>query len=82
MGMFICLAIYHFFQAKKKIKEIKSDAQVKAINGLNLGISEFIKDFNSYVGEQNKNNKRINIIQGIGYTVAALTALYSFLLFL
>ena len=76
--IFISLAIYHFYQAKFIIRRIESKAGVKSVNGVNLGIGEFISEFNGYIDKQNISNRRINIIQGIGYIGASATALLSF----
>ena len=78
--IFIGLALFHFFQSRKKIKPIESKAKVKSINGLNLGIAEFIDDFNFYIGEINKQNKKMNIATSIGYFAAFLTSVYSYYL--
>lgn len=74
------LAIYHFRQARLKVEKIESKAKIKSINGTNLGIAEFISEFNNYIDKQNTSNRIINIIQGVGYLSAAATALFSFFL--
>ena len=78
--VFFGLAIFHFKQATKSIKPIENKAQIKRINGINLGINEFVNDFNTYVADINKDNKRINIVAGIGYVAALFTSAYSFLI--
>lgn len=78
--VFFGLAIFHFKQTTKSINPITNKAQIKRINGINLGINEFIIDFNAYIADVNKNNKRINIVAGIGYVAALLTSIYSFLI--
>ncbi len=78
--IFIALARYHFRQSRFKIENIESKANIKTINGTNLGIAEFISEFNGYIDKQNRSNKEINIVQSVGYLVAAATALFSFFL--
>ena len=79
-GTFVCLASFHFFLAKTTIKRVDNQARVKTINGQNLGIAEFINDFNHYIDKQNNSNRLINILQSIGYGLAAATAFFSFFL--
>ena len=78
--VFIVLATHHFRQARFKMRKIESKAKIKSINGANLRIAEFISEFNDYIDKQNRSNKEINIVQGMGYVAAAATALFSFFL--
>lgn len=78
--IFIFFGIYHFCRSKKNISKIVSKAQVKGINGLNLGIKDFIDDFNNYVDELNRDNYKINLWTSIAYITNALIALFSYLI--
>jgi len=77
-GLFLALAFYNFYRATKTFKEIPNLAQVGGINGAKLGIKEGIDGFNKYIGELNRDNWWMNVSQGIGYTLAAATAVVSF----
>ena len=39
--------------------------------------TDLVNGFNTHIDELNQSNKIINIIQGTGYSLAALTALFS-----
>lgn len=72
------LAIFHFLQSNKSIKKPENKAKVKTINGVNLGINEFINDFGTYIDDLNKQNRIVNILTAIGYFIAFLTSLDSY----
>lgn len=76
--IFLILTLFHIYQSFQKIKKIESKAQVKSINGVNVGIHEFIQDFNLYLSKFNHQNKRINLITAIGYFTAFLTSIFSY----
>src|SRR3989344_1005365 len=76
--IFVCLAAYHFWEAFSKVAHIESKGNEKSINGVPVGISEFVGDFNTYIDGLNRRNMIVNIVTGAGYTAAALTALFSF----
>lgn len=76
--MFIILSIFHFYRSTKSIRHLKNMCGVKSINGIEIGADKFVDQFNKYVDEINSENKKINIITGIGYLLAALTALFSY----
>lgn len=78
--MFILLSSFHFFQATQIIKKPNNKAGIDSIEGIKLGISEFIHDFGFYVDDLNKQNKIINILTAIGYLFASVTAFYSYYL--
>ena len=48
------------------------------VNGLKTGVKEFIEDFNEYIAKLNKENKSLNLIASLGYLLASLTAIFSF----
>lgn len=76
--IFLCLAFYHFNKTRQKIGPFKNKGTLGSTNGLTVGLKEFVIDFNEYITEVNKNNKISNVIAGVGYLVASLTALVSF----
>ena len=77
-AIFVSLAVYHFWQSASKIKHIESKGRVKTINTVPLGIGEFVQDFNTYVDELNWRNRIVNVLTGVGYSAAALTAFFSY----
>jgi len=78
--IFLFLFTYHLYQSRQYIKKIENKAMAKTINGLNLGVGDFINDFNIYIENLNRQNKKINIATSLGYLVAFLTSIYSFYL--
>ncbi len=78
--IFVGLAIFHFNQSNKSIKKPENKAKVKTINGMNLGINEFINEFGVYVDDLNRQNRIINLFTAFGYIVAVLTSIYSYFL--
>lgn len=76
--MFIFLSVFHFCQSTKKIKKLKNVGDVASINGLKIGIKEFAEQFNDYINNLNKDNKKINIITALGYLAAAFASLFSY----
>jgi hypothetical protein len=78
--IFLILSIFHLYQSTQNIPKPENKAHVKSINGLNLGISEFVLDFNKYLEKLNNDNRKINIITCIGYLIACLTSIYSYYL--
>jgi hypothetical protein len=75
---FSAFAVYHFWRATKSHPKAPNTAAVKNINGVNLGIHEFIEGFNAYIENLNTDNRRINIWTGIAYAVNAAVALFSY----
>lgn len=75
--IFFALSVFHFIQSTRKIPKPKNSAGIKRINGVNLGIDEFIKDFGKYIDDSNIQNQRINTIAATGYFAAFLTSLLS-----
>lgn len=76
--IFLGLAFYHFNKVGQKIGPFKNKGTLGSTNGLTVGLKEFVIDFNEYITEVNKNNEVSNIIAGVGYLIASLTALASF----
>lgn len=78
--IFFLFSLYHFYRATKSISRASNVSAVKTINGLPLGIHEFIESFNSYIDILNKENRTINIVTGLAYLSASATALISYFL--
>lgn len=78
--MFAGLAAFHFYLAKQKIEPVENHGRIKSFNGAPLGVVETVNDLNLYIVKVNKSNRWSNIAQAFGYSLAALTALYSFFL--
>lgn len=77
---FFCAAICNVFVAFHSIGPFTKKGVVKAFGGHNLGVSEFIDDFNEYLESVNWSNKLINLITagvnifaGVAAFIAALT---------
>lgn len=79
--IFLILSTFHFYISFKNIKTPENiPAHLKSVNGVSIGIAEFISYFREYINDVNKSNKLINIIQGFGYLVAFATSVYSYYL--
>lgn len=68
------LAGYHLHLARQKIDPFKNYGSIKSINGIPIGIGEFVEGFNSYIENVNKANRSVNLAQVVGYIIAAITA--------
>lgn len=83
--LFLGLAIFHFLQARKKISQFQQSkrpgAGIGSVKFLGMDLDQLTTDladgFNTHIDELNQSNMLINIIQGVGYSLAALTALFS-----
>jgi uncharacterized membrane protein YidH (DUF202 family) len=78
--VFFLLAIFHFYQASKKIRAFENNAKLGSIMGVKVGLNEFIIEFNDYIGTMNKHNKWVNIMTAIGYLIASATCGFSYYL--
>ncbi|MFZ3069139.1 MAG: hypothetical protein WA052_02365 [Microgenomates group bacterium] len=78
--IFLMLTIFHFYQATRKIPKLKNKGEIKTINGVKMGMSEFVEDFGIYIDDSNKLNRTINVVQAFGYFAAFCTSVYSYLL--
>ena len=78
--MFAGLSLIHCKQSTKSIKKPDNYAKAKKVNGVRLGIAEFISYFQDYVDDLNKQTKRANKLAALGYLVASLTSFYSYYL--
>lgn len=75
--MYIGMAIFHFTQMWKRMPPFKNKGEIATINGLSVGVAEFVKEVNIYIGSVNKDAGRVNCLTGVSYLVAAAMALYS-----
>ena len=83
--LFLGLAMFHFFQSQKKVPHFQQSKRPGANRGsvkiLGMDIDQLttnlVNGFNTYIDELNRSNKATNIIQGVGYMLASLTALFS-----
>lgn len=82
--MFFCLGIVHVFFAQRDIPpfKIKAQGSVGKINGIpvHTGFKNFVKDFNSYLDDQNRSARSQNRVAVVGYFAASLTAFFSMVL--
>ena len=78
--IFLSLAIFRFIISKKKIESFEFEGRIGEINGVKLGMKEFAESFNKYLVQHNSNNRKVNIAAAIGYLIASLTAIISFIL--
>ena len=78
--MFAGLAAFHCYLTKQKIEPVENHGRIKTFNGVPLGVVETINDLNHYIENVNTSNRWSNIAQAFGYSLAALTALFSFFL--
>jgi len=83
--LFLALSIFHFVQARKKIPNYEQQRRPGANQGsvsilgedIDQQTANLANGLNTHIKELNNSNKKINIIQGIGYLLAFLTALFS-----
>tara|TARA_B100000315_G_C14327536_1_gene473743 strand:- start:106 stop:519 length:414 start_codon:yes stop_codon:yes gene_type:complete len=83
--LFSYLSYYHYEQSKFKYSEFKvtplDRGKVRiGITPINKPLKDFAKDFNKYLQKQNNLNEKQNKFSAIGYLIASLTALLSFVL--
>jgi hypothetical protein len=81
-ALFFLLSLFHFYRATKAYSKAPDMAGVAIgkINGVTTGIREFIDSFNCYIDKLNRDTKIANNVTGIGYLIAAATALLSYFL--
>jgi hypothetical protein len=83
--MFLALGCFQWKMAGKSIShfQIKQNIPEGVEFQINIGFvdfNEFVRNFNSHIDYYNQTSKHQNKIQAIGYWVASLTALLSFIL--
>ena len=80
-AIFFTLASVHSSLATKDISHLENKCMIKTINGIPLGMGDFVNDFNKYIDQVNKANRNANILAMVGYMLAGLTAFFSFILY-
>ena len=77
--LFFALATGHLNLSRKAIGHLQQKkGTIAGISGMSTGVGEFVADFNTFVDEFNAGNRRANLLAGCGYSLAALTALFSY----
>ena len=75
--LFAAFAVFHLVRARKELPLAPNNAKVKSINGVPLGIADFIDSFNGYVTELNRDSRITNLVAGVANIAASLAALAS-----
>jgi hypothetical protein len=75
--LFAVFGVFHLRRARTVLPLAPNNAKVKTINGLNLGIADFINSFNEHVVELNRESRTANQITGWAHSAAAAAALLS-----
>ena len=75
--IFLALCIFHIRLARSVIPHFSNKSDIKTINGMRVGVVDAVADMNSYIDQVNRDARRINIAQAIGYGMACLTAVLS-----
>ena len=81
--LFAGLGIFHSIESHKSLPsvELKFEGPVAGkISGVSTGIGaikKFANDLKKYIQELNKSTQKQNLITALGYSAAALTALFS-----
>jgi len=83
--IFIALGCFHWKKASKSISYLQVKQLIPEGVEMKIGLGgvdflEFIDKFNKYIEYYNKTSKNQNKAQAIGYWVAALVAVFSFVL--
>ncbi len=86
-AIFLALGCFHWKIAGKSISHLQVSANQQRRSGIKASIQlvgidfvEFVDKFNSYINYYNQTSKKQNRIQAIGYWVASLIAVFSFVL--
>jgi hypothetical protein len=77
--LFFTLVGFHMYQVFRKLPPLPKRPTIKNISGVPLNISEAVQDMNNVVVRFNHMNKMTNIAQCVGYALASLAALSSFI---
>ncbi len=77
--LFFTLAGFHIYQAFKEMPPLAERPTIASISGVPLNIRETVEDMNNSVVRFNHMNRSTNIAQCVGYALASLAALSSFL---
>ena len=88
--LFAYLSYFHYDQSKSEYPEfvrikrpevyggMRGNFRFKGM-GIDKPLDDFTKDFNKYLDNQNKANRKQNIASTVGYSIASLTAFISFI---
>ncbi len=77
--LFFILAGFHIYQVFRVLPLLPKRPTIAKITGAPLNIRETVQDMNSLVVRFNHMNKMTNLAQCVGYALASLAALSSFL---
>jgi hypothetical protein len=78
--IFLILSVFHLYISRKTFPQLPRYSGIGKINGVKLGIKEFVDELNERITDMNKVNRWINIVASIGYFAAFLTSVYSYIL--
>jgi hypothetical protein len=85
--IFGVLAFRHSAMSRQEVQPVRLNPDGEPRVGVILGIptsqkdiDEFVRRFNAYIDEYNRNSKRQNLLAAVGYAAAALTAVISAIL--
>lgn len=85
--VFFVLGLFHWKMIGKSISYLQvsqtklSQSGIKAqIHLVGIDFNEFVEKFNRYIDYYNQTSKKQNKVQAIGYLVASLIAVFSFVL--
>ena len=83
--VFLALGCFQWKRAGKSISHLQirqnmPEGMKAQVSIMGVDFTEFVGNFNSYIDYYNQTSKQQNKTQAIGYWVASLTALFSFIL--
>ena len=83
--IFLALGCYHWTMASKSIshlqvKQLMPQGMKVQITMAGIDFTEFVDKFNRYIDYYNQTSKKQNKVQAIGYWVASIIAVFSFVL--
>ncbi len=80
--IFLALGCFHWKKAGESISNLQLEQLMQGVTIKLMGIDfqKFVENFNKYIDYNNKKSKEQNKAQAIGYWVASLIALFSFVL--
>ena len=83
--IFLALGVFHWRMAGKsvsylQVKQLMPQGIQVDITMAGIDFQEFVDKFNRYIDHYNQTSKKQNKVQAIGYWVASLIAVFSFVL--
>lgn len=83
--VFLALGLFHWKMASKSIshlqvKQLMPQGMKVQITMAGIDFTEFVDKFNRYIDYYNQTSKKQNKVQAIGYWVASIIAVFSFVL--